>query len=338
VETPQSFVERWPALERRLHRVLISMRVPDAWHDDVVQETSITMYRLWDKLDHSRPIWPFVRVVAERVAIAEGRRYSKVESRSEVPDEADIDAETLALWRVDIERVRTALTSLSRRDREILLAEINEAPRPELRSSALKMTRMRARKRLREFLGDGGAIFSVIPSLRSTISRLWTRPTTQVAARPEWMAALVAGTNILIAVVIGGAQLFVPPVDVIDRFGDPLASPRATLVSALAQDEGGRVSTGSHVSREGDSPPVGTADRRDRGEMAAGAGAGALGSHAMVSHEDDTTRIEICADVEPHPTVSDECEGDHTALVAVGHPHEVRRVGATVRKVLNDLP
>lgn len=337
MEETQSFVERWPALERRLHRVLIGMRVPVAWHDDIVQETSITMYRLWDKLDHFHPIWPFVRVVAERVAIAEGRRHSKVELRSELPEEADIDAETLALWRVDIERVRAALSSLSRRDREVLLAEINEALPLALRSSALKMTRMRARKRLRDFLGDGGSIFGVLPSLRKTISTLLPKPTTQVAARPEWMAALVTGTNVLIAVVVGSAQLFVPPVDVIDRFGDPLMTPRSTLAVALASNEGGRTSHAIHSSR-GDSLPGGRDARRGHGEMAAGTGVGAFGSRANVSHDDETTMIEICVDVERYPTVSDECEGDHSAGAGVGHPRRVRHVGAKVEKVLTALP
>ena len=72
------------------------------------------------------------------------------------------DPEHEALVRLELSRVRAALASMNDRQRSILLSEVGEATLVDVSTPALKMARMRARRRLRSLIegASGYAAFS----------------------------------------------------------------------------------------------------------------------------------------------------------------------------------
>lgn len=146
-----SFEEAWPALDKRLRGALAGRRVPVDLRDDIVQETGLRLFRNWS---HVRPesSWAFTLTIAINLVRDEMRRRERQDpSRLETPTHQR-DAEQDALIRIELQRVRDAMAAMSERQRSILLAEIGETTQAEVEGAALKMARMRARRRLRSML------------------------------------------------------------------------------------------------------------------------------------------------------------------------------------------
>lgn len=300
------FVEMWPALERRLHRALANMRVPPASRDDVVQETSLRIYRMWDRLDHSRPVWPLVRVVAQRCAIDEARRQGPPTSL-DIPHESVADVEDEALVLIEVKRVCVAIGQLSSRDRQILLSEITSVAQPALSPGALKMGRLRARRRLKALLGESGPLLGVVP-----VRRLWQMAQARLAsantfARDDWFAVAAAGT----ALVLATGTTVVQPAPAVREHAAIRTTHRTEIerggseVAPIATDRGidsPRVgATSAHVD-VGPSPPQKSlsADEQERRPPAAysDANVGGVGG-ASVKHDENGPTIRACAHADP---------------------------------------
>lgn len=142
------FEEEWPGISIRLERFLISRAVRSP--EDIVQETAVRMFQAWNRIDHSRPLWPFVSTVAINVARDELRQGKGREVLGDPPEEmASVGTEEATLARLEFQRVCTAMTKLNDGHRRVLLDELtsNTTERGRTKAAA-NMVKLRARRRL----------------------------------------------------------------------------------------------------------------------------------------------------------------------------------------------
>jgi DNA-directed RNA polymerase specialized sigma24 family protein len=134
--------------------------VPADFRDDVVQETGLRLFRSWERV-RPESQWAFALTIATNIIRDEIRKQGRGErihsAAAELCTEGDVEHE--AMVRLELERVRRALDVLGETQRTLLLAEVGEASTVlATAGSAVKMARMRARKRLRSILDDVSAI------------------------------------------------------------------------------------------------------------------------------------------------------------------------------------
>lgn len=153
-----SFEAVWPDLERRIHRFLGSKKVPDSQREDVVQETGLRLYRMWDQVDPAGSPIGLALTIAMNIVRDNARRDSHrqvVEIEPDVPAICDVERSGLA--RLELSRVRRALSELTPAQRSVLLSELDRNQRPpEASAAAIKMLRMRARRNLSAILERAG--------------------------------------------------------------------------------------------------------------------------------------------------------------------------------------
>lgn len=153
------FEEQWPDLARRLDAMLAGKRVPAHKRDDIVQETGLRLFRMWDQVDPDRPLWALVVTIALNLLRDEARKRPEREVLGLVPDRAaDQDVERAGLARLEWHRVQRAMDQLSPAHRSILMAELGDESATSSRgANATKMLRMRARRRLSALLDVASA-------------------------------------------------------------------------------------------------------------------------------------------------------------------------------------
>lgn len=154
-----TFEQQWPDLARRLDTMLAGKRVPSHKRDDIVQETGLRLFRMWDQVDPDRPLWALVVTIALNLLRDEARKRPEREVLGLVPDRAaDQDVERAGLARLEWRRVQSAMTQLSPDHRSILMAELGGEHATTPRGpNATKMLRMRARRRLNALLDVASA-------------------------------------------------------------------------------------------------------------------------------------------------------------------------------------
>ncbi len=151
----RTFEEEWPDLARRLHSMLAGKRIPAGKREDIVQETGLRLFRMWAAVDPERPVWALAVTIALNLVRDEARRGIGREVLGFVPDIANPheDVERSGLARIELGRVERALLELTPAHRSILLAEVGDAePATDRGPNAVKMLRMRARRRLHSLL------------------------------------------------------------------------------------------------------------------------------------------------------------------------------------------
>lgn len=157
-QVESSFEAVWPDLERRIHRFLSSKKVPDSQREDVVQETGLRLYRMWDQVDPAGSPIGLALTIAMNIVRDNARRDSHrqvVEIEPDVPAICDVERSGLA--RLELSRVRRALSELTPAQRSVLLSELDRNQRPpEASAAAIKMLRMRARRNLSAILERAG--------------------------------------------------------------------------------------------------------------------------------------------------------------------------------------
>lgn len=153
-EAERTFELEWAVLARRLRSVLVRKGVDPAVHDDLVQETALRLLSMWDAVDRRRPLWPLTVTIALNLLRDRGRIVNKDDLMGDIPDLGDVqDVEAAGLARVELDRVRRAMTALSPSQRSALMKEIgNHALSNAPDTSSDKMLRMRARRKLRTAL------------------------------------------------------------------------------------------------------------------------------------------------------------------------------------------
>ena len=161
------FEQQWPDLARRLDAMLAGKRVPAHKRDDIVQETGLRLFRMWDQVDPDRPLWALVVTIALNLLRDEARKRPEREVLGLVPDRAaDQDVERAGLARLEWRRVQSAMSQLSPDHRSILMAELGDEYATSSRGpNATKMLRMRARRRLNALL-DVASASGVVVAVR----------------------------------------------------------------------------------------------------------------------------------------------------------------------------
>lgn len=194
------FGEAWAELEPQLRRSLSS--APAHVVDDVLQETSIKLLRVWASIDHDRPALPLAVTIARNTLRDELRRTAR-HSHAELSEEARVrdDLDDVVSARLELARVGTEMSRLTPGQRAALLTEVGGGRRtPD--SPKVKMLRARARARLRELVAQaGGFVVTRVTRLRSSVSG-------RAAAGVPEMGILAQA--LLLAVVAAGSGAAIP--------------------------------------------------------------------------------------------------------------------------------
>lgn len=149
-----SFERDWPELMVRVQNSLRRRGVPEWLRDDIVQETGLRLFRMWSEVDPERSPYGLALRIANNLLWDHVRLRQNREVLGDVPEHAaPNDVEHTGLARMELARVQKALPRLSDAHRSVLLAEIDNAVEaPASSPAAVKMMRMRARRRLTQLL------------------------------------------------------------------------------------------------------------------------------------------------------------------------------------------
>ena len=193
----------------------------------------------WKYVDPERSLWPLVRRIAGRVlwtSYNEEGLTADLDLAGELVAPEDVEASVLA--RADLDRIYVALSLLTERQREVLLAELGIGDTDAGSSASLKMLRMRARRRLRDILEYGQVVVFVQRAhLQSLWNRLYTRT---VSAGSSADAAAMAGASAAALL-----SIMVPFQSVVPERGDIY---RARVVPDEASNSGGDISSATLLS------------------------------------------------------------------------------------------
>ena len=160
-ELKGEFESSWRDLHPRLRALLAARRISPDRHEDLIQETALRLYGMWERVDQTRPSWPLAKTIVLNLVRDEFRTKRITEPLEASPEKAfDYDLEAQGIARIELERVRVALASLSELQRRALLVEIGVHP-AGVAAPVDKMTRSRARKRLASLLQDASALVSL---------------------------------------------------------------------------------------------------------------------------------------------------------------------------------
>ena len=226
-----SFEAVWPDLERRIHRFLSSKKVPDSQREDVVQETGLRLYRMWDQVDPAGSPIGLALTIAMNIVRDNARRESHrtiVEIAPDVPALCDVERSGLA--RLELSRVRRALSELTPAQRSVLLSELDRNQRPpEASAAAIKMLRMRARRNLNAILERAGAGVLV-----ARARRLFGLPQHVIA--PRDLTKVEQGLASSLAGVMAAAAISLSPLSSLLSLGGPGAVQDPRTPSAAAEE------------------------------------------------------------------------------------------------------
>src|SRR5918992_3227117 len=119
----REFEAQWPMLATRIQRLLARKGVPSEKRDDLLQETALRLIGMWHKVDPQRIEALATTIVLNlmRDELRKKKSSDVVAQLPEVPEPCDVEAAGIA--RVELERVRVAMASLSPSHRSALLRE-----------------------------------------------------------------------------------------------------------------------------------------------------------------------------------------------------------------------
>lgn len=192
-----TFEERWPELEVQLRAALTRRRIPIDAREDVLQETALRLLRSWDRV-RPESLWAFALTVALNIVRDEARKKERHERSCFESPMLERDPEHEAIVRIELDRVRVALTTMTERQRTVLLGEIGEAVH-QASTPAQKMARMRARRRLRSLIEDVSGVVA-LPAMKL---RRWVQDADTALANTAatWAMRLASmGTVAVVAV------------------------------------------------------------------------------------------------------------------------------------------
>ncbi|HYI46532.1 MAG TPA: RNA polymerase sigma factor [Actinomycetota bacterium] len=154
----RSFEEEWPELSRRVRNSLTARGASSWVRDDIIQETALRLFRMWDQVDVQRSPSGLALTIAHNLLWDEQHRKAPGEVLGLIPDvPGSHDVERSGIAREELGRVYRLLPRLKSSQRSVLLAEIG-GPEPAISSGdALKMLRMRARRKLTALMESASA-------------------------------------------------------------------------------------------------------------------------------------------------------------------------------------
>ena len=197
------FDDEWTVLAPRLSMVLAAKGVHAQDREDLLQETALRLYRVWETLAPDQPVWPFAVTIAlnlwrdqVRAATVRQRDVLAANLAEAAADAATTcDVERTVLARQELEQVGAVMRELAPEQRRLLLAndEVSSVVAP-LRP-AERMARMRARRELARLVGRASAALALL---------WWRRP-----LRANAMAT-AACAGVLAATVMSGTPFVAP--------------------------------------------------------------------------------------------------------------------------------
>ena len=195
------FGKQWPALQRRLNAFLRGKGVPPGEIDDIVQEVAARLVSFWHKVDPDRPLWPLTVTIALNLVRDRGRRPD-LEFPGELPDVAGPgDVADASIARLELAAVVRAMDALTPSQKAALLQSIFPDEDTVRSTSAEKMLRMRARRRLANAVGRacGGLALRtrrITDSIQGFFSK--TEAMAQALACATCVFAASAGSTVLL--------------------------------------------------------------------------------------------------------------------------------------------
>lgn len=197
------FDDEWTVLAPRLSMVLAARGVHAQDREDLLQETALRLYRVWETLEADQPVWPFAVTIALnlwrdqlRAAVVRQRDVLSANVADAAADVATAcDVERTVLARQELAQVGAVMRELEPEQRRLLLAneEVSTVVAP-LRP-AERMARMRARRELARLVGRASAALALL---------WWRRP-----LRANAMAT-AACAGVLAATVMGSTPFVTP--------------------------------------------------------------------------------------------------------------------------------
>src|SRR5688500_6264876 len=200
-----TFEEWWGELAGAVRAWLLRRRVPPHLVDDIVQETGLRLFKMWDEIDAMRSPRGLAFTIASNLLWDERNRRSAREIVGDVPEQSREDVESAGIARLELARVKRAMKRLNPQQRAVLLAEIGDGSAPSASPDAIKMMRMRARRRLTALLDSAPAgIFVLVRMPR----RLWktVRSAQRSAAIQVPTVAFVAACTTIAVVGVPATQ------------------------------------------------------------------------------------------------------------------------------------
>lgn len=154
MQMTEFFDTEWSQVSKRIGGTLARRGVAASDREDILQETALRLFRSWDKLDETRPVEPYARVIANNVwrdALRRGPKEDPVEQLPEIVSAPD-SVEHVCEVRDEFSRVRRALGAMRLDQSRLLYAvaaeEAGDVPAAPA-TDAVRMARMRARRQLR---------------------------------------------------------------------------------------------------------------------------------------------------------------------------------------------
>lgn len=244
LDTTEFFAREWPSISRRLGGVLARNGASAHDREDILQETALRLYKVWDTIDQERGVEPFARTVALNVWRDSCRRASFTrEVTGDVPDVAGADeVERASVARDELRRVGLALLRLRPKEQSVLREAAAAAfdDDPAIAPASLRMARMRARRHLTAVLRTASALAGLLGALRSR-SRAVRGATTATALTTVAVALCVLITE------DGGAGLQpTPPTRM--EFVRPAAQSVSTATTANSAASGRAREASSRVT------------------------------------------------------------------------------------------
>ena len=192
-----TFDETWTELTPRLAAVLAARGVHAQDRDDILQDTALRLYRVWDSLAPDQPVWPYAVTIS--LNLWRDSLRHKVAQPTDVgcyPADpvADLDVERTVMARQELATVGAALRRLAPEQRNLLLMNDEMAAVVRPLEPAERMARMRVRRELAKVVGRASALVG-------PIWWRWRRP-----ARVDGFAA-AAYVGVFAATVMTGAQV-----------------------------------------------------------------------------------------------------------------------------------
>ena len=199
------FEEAWPELAARLAATLRRRGVSPWLADDIVQETGLRLFKMWDSVDPDMSPWGLSLTIAKNLLWDSTHRHAAREVLVDPPERTtSYDVESAGIARLELKRVARALGKMSHSYRSVLLAELGGVDVPSPSPAATKMLRMRARKRLSVLLESASA--SCLAMIGA--ARRWAFDAQQFVRRA--LPAMETSASATMVAVVGAVVVIVP--------------------------------------------------------------------------------------------------------------------------------
>ena len=293
-----TFEEWWAELGDAVRAWLLRRRVPPHLVEDIAQETGLRLFKMWDDIDPMRSPRGLAFTIASNLLWDERNRGAAREIPGTVPEESRADVERAGIARLELARVRRAMRRLSPQQRSVLLAEIGDAEAPEASADAIKMMRMRARRKLTAILDTSPAGLFAFLALPRRAWRLLRQANKSAGFSFPAVAMVAACTTIAVVGIPAGQPALSEAVTLAPA--RPAAAHAAASVAVKAVSAADEITDRSGLSMRSDTGGSPSATSVEEVRVGVPEGTPVTGQATVSVEESDTFEISPPAcNVEP---------------------------------------